>query len=690
MARRSSSFLLAALLLAAALPAQRPKTAEQALAKYERMRDDAEGERWRAAADLGPFDDRRVTAILLAELERAESESYRRTVIRALGQVARPEPAGVVPALARQLRSAVNARLCDAAGEALGRQGAGGVAVLGAELDEPDGMRRDAACRGLGKSSDGAARDFLIAAARRWTGRERIEPLEALATCSDSAAVDDLRRTLAGDKDHLVAAEAVAQLARHRVVGTASLALELARRLPAKADAGQRAAVLHGLLLEPIERHFEPILVAAAGARDAFDVATGELWRDALRDHAFGAFLIREAPRRKLAPERAAAAAALVFVPLEQRGLTATALVKMLADKDEVVVRAAADALVTVGGDRAEPALRALLGRGPAPRRALAAAALQRRLAANAAWHDELCVLATDRAPALRVTALRLLARCEPPDVAAAIAAAGASLDHKAWTVRAAAIDLLAALRHKDGIPLLIERVGVEQARLAEDLAGALQILAGLRLPDQKAWRSWWQQERERHVVPAPRRQPAARRSGQTAASYWDIPVRSDRVAFVVDTSGSMKKPFGTAGTCLDEAKRQLVRVLGMLGPQARANIIAFHHDATAWENKLQKLDKKRRAAGEAFTTALDGRGGTDVHAAMELAFTDPDVDTIFLLTDGRPSAGRIMDPDLLAAAIAAWNLDRGIRIHTVSIGGRSDFLERLARESGGEHSVAR
>jgi hypothetical protein len=27
------------------------------------------------------------------------------------------------------------------------------------------------------------------------------------------------------------------------------------------------------------------------------------------------------------------------------------------------------------------------------------------------------------------------------------------------------------------------------------------------------------------------------------------------------------------------------------------------------------------------------------------------------------------------------------VRIHTVAIGGKSDFLERLARESGGEHS---
>lgn len=74
----------------------------------------------------------------------------------------------------------------------------------------------------------------------------------------------------------------------------------------------------------------------------------------------------------------------------------------------------------------------------------------------------------------------------------------------------------------------------------------------------------------------------------------------------------------------------------------------------------------------------------------MELAFTDPEVDTIYLLTDGYPSVGTIVDGNQLADEVRRWNRLRGIRIHTIALGGKSDFLERLAKDSGGDSIVAR
>ena len=72
-----------------------------------------------------------------------------------------------------------------------------------------------------------------------------------------------------------------------------------------------------------------------------------------------------------------------------------------------------------------------------------------------------------------------------------------------------------------------------------------------------------------------------------TVASYWDLPVFSDRVVFIVDVSGSMTQPFGTGdNTRLDEAKRQLVRVLGMLPAKAKANVVSFSDQATAMAEK--------------------------------------------------------------------------------------------------------
>jgi hypothetical protein len=49
-----------------------------------------------------------------------------------------------------------------------------------------------------------------------------------------------------------------------------------------------------------------------------------------------------------------------------------------------------------------------------------------------------------------------------------------------------------------------------------------------------------------------------------------------------------------------------------------------------------------------------------------------------------------VVDQDALLREVSQWNLGRVVRIHTVAIGGRSRFLERLAEQSGGEHTVAR
>ena len=117
---------------------------------------------------------------------------------------------------------------------------------------------------------------------------------------------------------------------------------------------------------------------------------------------------------------------------------------------------------------------------------------------------------------------------------------------------------------------------------------------------------------------------------------------------------------------------------------------VRAHPDSRAY--RLAKFLRRHRlaTAATAFARGLTARGATNVHDGLHRAFADGDVDTIFLLTDGQPSAGPVVDELALLAAVASWNVGRGIVIHTVAIGGRSRLLERLAEQSGGEHTVAR
>lgn len=682
-------------LLAAVLPGQRPRNVEQALERFAAARDANEGTRRGPVQDLGRFTGAEVTTVLLDELQRAESASYRLAVVRALGRARRPEPAGVVAALAGVLQRADNPRICDEAAASLAAQGDDGVAVLARHLTaDESGMHRTAACRGLERAEGDAARDLLVREIGRAAGRDRIAPLEALAPRGGDPVVDELRVRLAGDKYHVIAAIAVEQLARHDHPAAARLALGLSRRLPAKATAEHHAAVLHGLLRAVTKKHFAPILAHAARADAAFGRRTAALWTAALGEDAFFDFLRRDGVGHKGAGERRAVATALGLAPADRHGDAALALSALLTDRDDDVVRAATAALTRYDKKIALPPLLAVVEGGRDAGKAAAAHAVHSLLPDDGGWHGLLHGHATGKGTLLRATALRLLARSEGNDAQQALDAATKSIGHDAWQVRSAAIELLVALRDAAAVPLLVKRFDAERGRLRAEVAQALQDLTGRRFDDGRAWRAWWKQNAAGFTVaPAAKRDGGSRsRSGEptTGATYWSLPVHSEAVIFVVDTSGSMRRPFGTGGTRLVEAKRQLTRVLEQMPPKAKVNIVGFDHDVRVWGEKLQSLSSRRRKAGAAFANALESRGGTDVHAGLRRAFADPEVDTVFLLTDGRPSAGAIIDADALAAEVARWNAGRGIRIHAVAIGESSRLLEQLARDSGGNYTVAR
>jgi hypothetical protein len=678
-------------LLGAALTAQRPRSAGEALARYEQVRDRGEGERRRAVDDLGAFAEAEVTAVLLTELGRAQELGYRQVVVRALGRQARE---GAVPALAEALGAASNPRLADSAAEGLARQGAAGVAALATLLaaERPGSSRWNSLCGGLGQAETEAARDALLALLRKVSGRDRLPPLRNLRRWSADAAVDEQRVLLARDKDPMVAATALQQLADQAHAQAPTLALELHRRLGDKATPEQHTAALHGLLLAPAADTLDALLASAAAADDPFAEDRLPLWRRALGDPAFVQALANSAPTRRDQGERVVAAMALQFVDAAGQQAATAALATLVGQRDADVVRAAAATLAQIAPDRAAEVLPPIVATAADPLPAIALEALHSLRATDSTWPTELLPHASGRTPGLRVAALQLLAQCADVDRPAALQAARAALTHKLWNVRAAAIGLLGALRLADAVPLLFERLDAEQARLHEDVAATLKDLTGLQFPTTALWRQWWAKEGATFVVPERTpREPKPRDRAATTASYWDLPVVSDRVVFVVDVSGSMNQPFGTGdATRLDEAKRQLIRVLGALPAKAKANVIAFGNGAEGLAAGLQTIDDRRRKSAATWTEALQAHGATNVHAALELAFAEQEADTIFLLTDGRPSIGAIVAPDALAREVQRWNVGRGLRIHTVALGGRSDFLERLAVESGGEHTVAR
>jgi len=181
-----------------------------------------------------------------------------------------------------------------------------------------------------------------------------------------------------------------------------------------------------------------------------------------------------------------------------------------------------------------------------------------------------------------------------------------------------------------------------------------------------------------------------ARRLRQVSkASFFGIRIKSHRVIFVIDVSGSMNQETRTsrAGTArITIAKQELQAAIESLDDGALFNIIPFSSDVSYWVDDVADSGQTSRQEAREFVERLGAGGGTNLYGAIQAAFADPDVDTIFVLSDGEPSVGAVTDPGEIREHVRQWNEHRKIQINTIAVGGSFHILEWLAEDSGGSH----
>jgi HEAT repeat protein len=312
------------------------------------------------------------------------------------------------------------------------------------------------------------------------------------------------------------------------------------------------------------------------------------------------------------------------------------------------------------------------LGRAAAEAERPACAALLTRLAQST--HD-----------AVRVTALLALGELAPDGLLETLAL---PIEHAHWPTRAAAVRAAGSVRAKQAVDLLIDRLAREDGRLRWDIAQSLLRLTGKTLGvDPAAWRDWWTPRRESFAFADAEGSTAAEDASFTKA-YYGVPLLSKRIVFCIDASSSMRASSADKRTTkLDEARRQLKKTLGSLDPDVKFNLVFFADKPSAWESKLQPATAANvnRAMEMAGRARADGH--TDLYGALMTALGDPEVDTVFLLSDGDPSAGKITDPRALLREFRAVNRARLVVVHTISLGPNA-LMKELAERTGGRAVV--
>ena len=359
------------------------------------------------------------------------------------------------------------------------------------------------------------------------------------------------------------------------------------------------------------------------------------------------------------------------------------ALRRALSHKDPRIQREAARALGTSGDERGRKSLERLLRKGPMAARLEALDALHSLRKGDPAWVEVLLKLARSHYPAFRARALDLLADLGNRQVYPLVEKAASDRN---WMVRSAFYAFAAKIREPRAVPLLIERLAKESGRLKQEVEKALRRIAGLTFAyDLARWREWWEKEKDRFRPPPLKKRIARKR--RYGNSYYGIPVVSHRLIFIIDVSRSMAAKVGTGGRSrLDLAKEALVQAMTRFTKETRFNIIFFHTAVRAWEKKLTPATRKNQRKAEKFVRSMQPIGRTNIYGALKLAFQDKEVDTIYLLSDGAPTAGEVIDPNRIAREVAAWNLTRRIVIHTIALGPPSPLLRTLARRSGGQY----
>ena len=275
------------------------------------------------------------------------------------------------------------------------------------------------------------------------------------------------------------------------------------------------------------------------------------------------------------------------------------------------------------------------------------------------------------------------------------------------WDLVTASIEALRRLHEKRSIPVLIEFLAREDlARGREDAHQALKSLTGEKHgPYAQPWRDWWKENQDRWAMPpTPVKDDKNDRPQEKGVTFYGITTFSKRIMFILDISGSMElapmekdelgRDVPSGPPKIETAKQELIGAINNVEDDAIFNLIFFNHEVVMWQPRMQEGSESKKRRAIKWVEEQKPLGTTNIHDALEEAYQialaatgETLIDTIFFMTDGRPTSGKVRDPKEILKEVLEWNKVARIRIHTVGVGDHDEeLLKGLADETGGTY----
>jgi hypothetical protein len=189
------------------------------------------------------------------------------------------------------------------------------------------------------------------------------------------------------------------------------------------------------------------------------------------------------------------------------------------------------------------------------------------------------------------------------------------------------------------------------------------------------------------------------------------------------DECTRLMKKWQTAkcNTRMEVAKKEIISTIYVLRPVVHFNVIWYESLPSPWKQELVPATWMNKLDAIQNADKINSGGGTNIWDALEMGFKmieipNPKlpyspvtlekkinyatavngVDTVFLMTDGRPNSGRIAGPEEILAELKKVNRLRKVTIHTVCVGDTGPgaatpespdpvFLKKIADQNNGD-----
>ena len=413
-------------------------------------------------------------------------------------------------------------------------------------------------------------------------------------------------------------------------------------------------------------------------------------------------------------------------------------------EKRADVIAHAVDLLGTIKDEKTATSVAVASKTAPAEVRVVYVEALS-QLTGSPAAHATLLDLVKDRDHFVRGMAAAGLGEHRSMD---ALEPLMALLDDKTWLVQSAALASLPRLTDKaevkKRVPKLVDFLENVSGRLKVDCAESLRRITGKNFGrDAAAWRKWVDEGMpeappkaettdENPALPKP-----AYGNQDETPHFYGMPVLSNRVVLILDISLSMydpieidkerlrretsrrkapvtgeKKekdkpeekgpeedqgydiPWWKIKTRLDLAKYQTINLVSQLREEQSFEIITFSKEVTHWMGKIVPATSANKQKAIAMLEVVKPEDATNTWGAIAAAFDMVDVnkkgeglgpDEVYLVTDGAPSLGDIVDSQQILDATLQLCKVKPLRINVIGIGVDLQFLRKLARDTGGQ-----